>query len=95
MLVSSRTLPIAVIDVFAAFLDVPRKLVGFLIRQTARGAAQRSPPLLPAGGMQPVDVVRGAFQPTRGFEFFEDRVEIHSSKLLSCGDPRSRLNHFP
>ena len=82
---STRTLPIALINLFAAFLDDPGQFVGLFVGQAASGSMQGGFPLQAAIGVETVNIVSSSRQPAwrQGLEFFEDRFEVHPFKLLS------------
>jgi hypothetical protein len=61
----SRTLPVALIDLFAAFFDDPGQFVALLRSQRTRSALDDVYSFGGSDCLQPMDVVRRAVQPIR------------------------------
>ena len=82
-LVSTRTLPTAFIDLFAAFFDDPFQFVGFPRRESARRASQNRLAFLLANPLKPIDEVRSHFQPCR-----RQSLKILDDVFKTAHDPK-------
>ena len=82
--VSSRTLPVALIDVFAPVLYGFVESVGLLLREASRGTREDDLSLFLADPFKALDVVRGLVQLAwrKRPEVFDDSLQMaHATKV--------------
>jgi hypothetical protein len=97
MVVSSKTLPIAIIDPFAAFFNYAREFVPFFRSQRTRCAFNNGESLGTTNCFQAVDIVGRARQPIRGqrLQFLDNRFQFaHSFFKATPGSDPTQVGTF-